>query len=49
MPAIFINVGFLSNPDDAAALAGAEMPAAIIDSLIAALTELRAQMARGGR
>ncbi|MBW8861415.1 MAG: N-acetylmuramoyl-L-alanine amidase, partial [Acidobacteria bacterium] len=49
MPAILVNVGFLSNPDDAAALGAADMPAAIIDSLVAALTELRAQMARGGK
>lgn len=49
MPAILVNVGFLSNPDDAGALAGAEMPAAIIDAVIAALTELRSQMSRGGK
>jgi N-acetylmuramoyl-L-alanine amidase len=49
MPAILVSVGFLTNPDDAAALGAAELPAAIVDALIAALTDLRAQMTRGGR
>jgi len=49
MPAILVNVGYLTNADDAAALAGTDVPAAIIDSLIAALSELRTQMNRGGR
>jgi N-acetylmuramoyl-L-alanine amidase len=49
MPAILVNVGFLSNADDATALAGAEMPAAIIDALVAALTDLRNQRSRGVR
>lgn len=48
MPAIILEVGFLTNTDDAAALAGNERPAAIIEALIAALTDLRASMARGG-
>jgi N-acetylmuramoyl-L-alanine amidase len=49
MPAILVNVGYLTNPDDAAALAGNELPNQIIDAVMAALTELRAQMSRGGR
>jgi N-acetylmuramoyl-L-alanine amidase len=49
MPAILVNVGYLTNPDDAAALAGTDLPASIIDALMAALTELRTQMSRGGR
>lgn len=49
MPAVLVELGFLTNPDDAAALAGADVPAAIVDALIAALTDLRAQMNRGGR
>lgn len=49
MPAILVNVGVLSNPDDAAAIAGTEVPAAIIDAIIAALTDLRTQMSRGAR
>jgi N-acetylmuramoyl-L-alanine amidase len=49
MPAILVNVGYLTNPDDAAALAGNDLPASIIDAVMAALTELRAQMNRGGR
>ncbi len=48
MPAILVEVGFLSNTDDAAALAGADRPSAIVDALIAALTDLRTSMARGG-
>ena len=48
MPAILLETGFLTNADDAAALSGAERPAAIVDALIAALTDLRASMARGG-
>ncbi|TAK13583.1 MAG: hypothetical protein EPO35_10215, partial [Acidobacteria bacterium] len=49
MPAILLSVGFLTNVDDAAALAGADVPASIVDALIAALIDLRAEMARGRR
>jgi len=49
MPAILVNVGFLSNAEDAAALSGAELPAAIIDAIIAALADLRTELARGRR
>jgi len=48
MPAILLEAGFLSNPDDAAALLGADLPAALVEALIAALTDLRASMNRGG-
>lgn len=48
MPAILLEVGFLSNAEDAAALAGADLPAALVEALIAALTDLRATMNRGG-
>lgn len=49
MPAILVNVGFLSNAEDAAALSAAELPAAIIDAIIAALTDLRTELSRGRR
>jgi N-acetylmuramoyl-L-alanine amidase len=49
MPAILVNVGFLTNPDDAAALGAADLPNAIVEALMSALTELRAQMSRGVR
>ena len=48
MAAILLETGFLSNPDDATALAGRDRPAAIVDALIAALTDLRTSLARGG-
>ena len=48
MPAILLEAGFLSNADDAAALAGADRQSALVDALIAALADLRAVMARGG-
>jgi N-acetylmuramoyl-L-alanine amidase len=48
MPAILLETGFLSNPDDAAALAGGDVPANIIEALILALTDLRTHMNRGG-
>lgn len=48
MPAIILETGFLTNVDDAAALASNDRPAAIIEALIAALTDLRASMSRGG-
>lgn len=46
MPAILVNVGFLTNADDAAALGSAELQGSIVDAIIAALTDLRN---RGGR
>lgn len=49
MPAILVNVGFLTNPDDAAALSGSEVPAAIIDAIVAALADLRNERSRGRR
>ena len=48
MPAFLLEAGFLSNADDAAALSGADRPAAIVDALVAALTDFRASLARGG-
>lgn len=45
MPAILLEAGFLSNADDAAALAGNDRTTAIVEALIAALTDLRASMA----
>lgn len=48
MPAILLEVGFLSNGDDAAALAGNDRGSAIVDALVAALTNLRTTMSRGG-
>jgi N-acetylmuramoyl-L-alanine amidase len=41
MPAVLIELGFLSNADDAAFMAGSEGQAAIVDALIAAITEVR--------
>ena len=53
MPAILVNVGFLTNADDATALTGPDgpgtRPASIVDALVAALAELRAEMSRGLR
>jgi N-acetylmuramoyl-L-alanine amidase len=48
MPAILVEAGFLSNADDAAALAGSDRAAAIVEALLAALTDLRTSMTRGG-
>jgi N-acetylmuramoyl-L-alanine amidase len=48
MPAILLETGFLSNSADAAALAGNDRQAQIVEALIAALTDLRATMTRGG-
>jgi N-acetylmuramoyl-L-alanine amidase len=48
MPAILIEAGFLSNPADAAALAGETVPNAIVEALIAALTDLRDTLAARG-
>lgn len=49
MPAILVNVGFLSNTEEAAALSGPTLPSAIIDAIIAALTDLRAERSRSRR
>lgn len=48
MPAILLEVGFLTNADDAAALETPGMQNAIVEALMSALADLRAQMARGG-
>lgn len=48
MPAILLEAGFLSNADDAAALATADRQTAIVEALMSALTDLRASMSRGG-
>ncbi len=48
MPAILLEAGVLTNADDAAALAAADRPTAIVDALIAALTDLRRSATRGG-
>lgn len=49
MPAVIVEVGYLTNADDASALAGPALPAAIVDALVAALTDLRNSMLRGPR
>ena len=41
MPAVLIELGFLSNAEDAAFLGGSDGQAAIIEALIAAITEVR--------
>ena len=41
MPAVLVEIGFLSNGDDAAFMAGSEGQAAIVEALIAAITEVR--------
>lgn len=41
MPAVLIELGFLSNADDERALTGVEWQTLMVDSVIAALTELR--------
>jgi N-acetylmuramoyl-L-alanine amidase len=41
MPAVLIEFGFLSNADDAAFMGGSEGQAAIVEALIAAITEVR--------
>lgn len=40
MPAILVEAGFLTNPDDARALAG-DLPASIVEALMVTLTEIR--------
>lgn len=41
MPAVLVELGFLSNPEEAAALAGAPYPAAIVEALVAAIADVR--------
>jgi N-acetylmuramoyl-L-alanine amidase len=41
MPAVLIEMGFLSNADDEKALGSAEWQTMLIDGVIAALTEMR--------
>jgi N-acetylmuramoyl-L-alanine amidase len=41
MPALLIELGFLSNTDDEKALTNADSQSAIIDSIVAAITEVR--------
>jgi N-acetylmuramoyl-L-alanine amidase len=41
MPAVLIELGFLSNAEDVAFISGSEGQAAIVDALIAAITEVR--------
>ena len=41
MPAIMIEAGFLTNPEDAQALGGAERPQQIVNAIIATLNEIR--------
>jgi N-acetylmuramoyl-L-alanine amidase len=48
MPAILVEAGFLTNPDDAAALETAAFQQSIVDAIMSALADLRVQMARGG-
>ena len=48
MPAIVLEAGVLTNADEAAALAGGDRQAAIVDALLAALSDLRRAGPRGG-
>jgi N-acetylmuramoyl-L-alanine amidase len=41
MPAVLLEVGFLSNPEDEAALAGPDRSTAIVEAIIAAIAEAR--------
>ncbi len=41
MPAVLIELGFLSNADDARALSGGDLPEAVVEALLAAITEVR--------
>ena len=41
MPAVLIELGFLSNADDEKALTNADSQSAIIDSIVAAIAEVR--------
>ena len=49
MPAVLIELGFLSNAEDEAALGAAESQAAIVDGLIAAITDVRRGLAAAER
>jgi len=54
MPAVLIEMGFLTNPDDERALTGSDRSAAIIDSIVATIAEIRRRLPppgsdRGGR
>jgi len=44
MPAVLIELGFLTNADDARALAGNETSAAMIDGIVAAILDMRRGM-----
>jgi N-acetylmuramoyl-L-alanine amidase len=53
MPAVLVEMGFLTNPDDERALRG-DRRAAVVEAIVAAITELRngipaADVAEGGR
>lgn len=48
MPAVILEAGFFSNADDATALGTNDRPAAIVEALLLALTDLRNSMNRGG-
>jgi N-acetylmuramoyl-L-alanine amidase len=41
MPAILIEIGFLTNADDEKAIAAGELPNAVVEALVATLTEIR--------
>ena len=41
MPAVLIELGFLTNPDDERALAGDELTTAIVNALVASIQSVR--------
>ncbi len=41
MPAVMIEMGFLTNPDDEQALAGPERPGSLVDAIVATVDEVR--------
>jgi N-acetylmuramoyl-L-alanine amidase len=44
MPAILIELGFLTNPDDERALTSAEIPGAIVEAILSAIAEVRSPL-----
>jgi N-acetylmuramoyl-L-alanine amidase len=41
MPAVLVEVGFLSNPDDEKALSSAELPGSIVEALLVSVGDVR--------
>lgn len=48
MPAVLVEMGFLTSPDDERALTGPDRSAAIIDSIVATIAEIRRRLPRSG-